>query len=116
MGVAVSRITRKNQCFAIAIGDSHAWHLYVIRLSPDCRISRDDLIQALSDRGIGTSVHYVPLHRHPYWRDRYRLSPEMYPRAEAAYQAMISLPLYTAMTDVEQARVCTVLSELLTKC
>ena len=94
-------------------GDIHAWHLYVIRVAPGTRTTRDELIQALSDRGIGTSVHYVPLHRHPYWRDRYQLTPEMYPHAEAAYQTMLSLPLFTAMSDADQDRVITALHELL---
>ncbi|RLJ38878.1 DegT/DnrJ/EryC1/StrS aminotransferase family protein [Acidovorax sp. 106] len=94
-------------------GDVHAWHLYVVRLAPQARMDRDALIQGLSDRGIGTSVHYVPLHRHPYWRDRYQLTPEQYPHADAAYQDMVSLPLFTAMSDADQERVITALHELL---
>lgn len=94
-------------------GDIHAWHLYVVRLAPQARLSRDALIQALADRGIGTSVHYVPLHRHPYWRDRYGLTPERFPQADAAYQGMLSLPLFTAMTDAEQQRVIDALHALL---
>ncbi|ART49064.1 DegT/DnrJ/EryC1/StrS family aminotransferase [Acidovorax carolinensis] len=94
-------------------GDVHAWHLYVVRLAPGARMGRDDLIQALSDRGIGTSVHYVPLHRHPYWRDRYGLTPEQFPQADAAYQAMLSLPLFTAMQDADQDRVIAALHALL---
>jgi dTDP-4-amino-4,6-dideoxygalactose transaminase len=94
-------------------GDVHAWHLYVIRLRDDVRMTRDDVIQALSDRGIGTSVHYVPLHRHPYWRDRYGLAPEMFPQAEAAYQRMLSIPLFTAMSDADQDRVIAALHEVL---
>ena len=94
-------------------GDVHAWHLYVIRLSADARATRDEVIQGLSDRGIGTSVHYVPLHRHPYWRDRYQLAPEMFPQADAAYQAMLSIPLFTAMSDADQDRVITALGEVL---
>ncbi len=94
-------------------GDTHAWHLYVIRLREGTAITRDEVIQALSDRGIGTSVHYVPLHRHPYWRDRYQLTPAMFPQAEAAYQAMISIPLFTAMTDTDQDRVIRALHEVL---
>ncbi|MCI5069802.1 DegT/DnrJ/EryC1/StrS family aminotransferase, partial [Acidovorax sp.] len=94
-------------------GDVHAWHLYVVRLAPQARIGRDALIQGLSDRGIGTSVHYVPLHRHPYWRDRYQLTPEQFPHADAAYQAMVSLPLFTAMSDADQGRVIAALHELL---
>ncbi len=94
-------------------GDTHAWHLYVVRLAPGARAGRDEIIQALSDRGIGTSVHYVPLHRQPYWRDRYQLTPTGFPHAEAAYQGMLSLPLFTAMHDADQDRVIAALHELL---
>ena len=94
-------------------GDTHAWHLYVVRLVPGARAGRDEIIQALSDRGIGTSVHYVPLHRQPYWRDRYQLTPARFPHAEAAYQCMLSLPLFTAMHDTDQDRVIAALHELL---
>lgn len=89
------------------------WHLYVIRLSPDAHIDRDAVIQGLSGRGIGSSVHYVPLHRQPYWRDRYGLTPAMFPQAEQAYQTMLSIPLFTAMSDDDQARVIAALRELL---
>ena len=58
-------------------------------------------------------MHYVPLHRHPYWRDRYQLTPEQFPHADAAYQAMVSLPLFTAMGDADQERVIAALHELL---
>lgn len=94
-------------------GDIHAWHLYVIRLRDDAPMARDAVIQALSDRGIGTSVHYVPLHRHPYWRDRYQLAPTQFPQADAAYQSMISIPLFTAMGDSDQDRVIAALHEVL---
>ncbi len=94
-------------------GDAHAWHLYVVRLAPGVRAGRDEIIQALSDRGIGTSVHYVPLHRQPYWRDRYQLTPARFAHAEAAYQCMLSLPLFTAMHDTDQDRVIGALHELL---
>ncbi|MDB5773382.1 MAG: DegT/DnrJ/EryC1/StrS family aminotransferase [Burkholderia sp.] len=94
-------------------GGVHAWHLYVVRLNADARIGRDAFIDRLSEYGIGTSVHYIPLHRHPYWRDRYRLLPEHFPEADAAYQRMVSLPLYTRMTDDDQSRVIRVLREVL---
>jgi dTDP-4-amino-4,6-dideoxygalactose transaminase len=86
-------------------GQTHAWHLFVLRLSDAARATRDEVIQGLADAGIGTSVHYVPLHRQPYWRDRYSLAPEQFPVAERAYQRMFSIPLFTAMSDDEQARV-----------
>ena len=93
-------------------GDAHAWHLFVLRLSDDATVTRDEVIQALSDAGIATSVHYVPLHRHPYWRDRYGLEPAQFPVAERAYQRMFSIPLFTAMTDGEQARVIAALKDI----
>jgi dTDP-4-amino-4,6-dideoxygalactose transaminase len=86
-------------------GSTHAWHLYVIRLAESAKLDRDELIARLSERGIGTSVHFIPLHRQPYWRDRYNLHRERFPATEHAYQAMLTLPLYTRMTDEDQARV-----------
>jgi len=86
-------------------GDTHAWHLFVLRLSDAACVTRDAVIEALAAAGIGTSVHYVPLHRQPYWRDRYGLTPAQFPVADAAYQRMFSIPLFTAMSDEEQGRV-----------
>jgi dTDP-4-amino-4,6-dideoxygalactose transaminase len=86
-------------------GDTHAWHLFVLRLSDEATVTRDEVIEHLSQAGIGTSVHYVPLHRQPYWRDRYGLKPEQFPVADKAYQRMLSIPLFTAMSDDEQGRV-----------
>jgi dTDP-4-amino-4,6-dideoxygalactose transaminase len=97
-----------------APGDQHAWHLYVLRLLPHAGISRDDFIQAMADRGIGCSVHFIPLHLHPYWRDVYRLSPGDYPCALASYQAAVSLPLYTKMDEVDQERVIEAVRDILT--
>jgi dTDP-4-amino-4,6-dideoxygalactose transaminase len=83
----------------------HAWHLYVIRLNDDAPVSRDDFIDAMSAAGIGTSVHFIPLHLHPYWRNKYRLRPEQFPNATKAFNHAVSLPLYTRMTDADQDRV-----------
>jgi len=93
--------------------DIHAWHLYVVRLNETVSKSRDDVIQGLSDLGIGTSVHYIPLHRHPYWRNRYGLTNDMFPYADAAYRSMLSIPLYTKMTFADQDRVVAALNEVL---
>lgn len=95
-------------------GDLHAWHLYVIRLQPGARRGRDDMIHELAAAGIGTSVHYIPLHRHPYWRNRYNLHAEAFPEAERAFAAMLTLPLYTAMSDLDQDRVIRTVTQLLT--
>jgi dTDP-4-amino-4,6-dideoxygalactose transaminase len=92
---------------------THAWHLYVIRLAREAQLARDDLIAGLAQRGIGTSVHFIPLHRQPYWRDTYDLSPARFPVAEACYPGMLTLPLYTRMSDADQDRVIQHLHELL---
>lgn len=92
---------------------AHAWHLFVVRLSGDAAIERDQMIKSLCERGVGTSVHFIPLHRHPYWRDRYELRPEQFPCAEEAYRSMLSLPLYTKMTDDDQSRVINAVRALL---
>jgi len=86
-------------------GEVHAWHLYVVRLNDDSPASRDDFIARMTRAGIGTSVHFIPLHLHPYWRDTYRLSPSDFPNASRAYERVVSLPLYTRMTDADQERV-----------
>jgi len=83
----------------------HAWHLYVLRLSDDAGIDRDRFIERLYEQGIGCSVHYIPLHLHPYWRDRYGLTPARFPHSQHAYERMASLPLYTRMTDGDVGRV-----------
>jgi len=95
-------------------GDStHAWHLYVVRLRADAPLQRDELINRLSERGIGTSVHFIPLHRQPYWRENCAAEPSRFPVAEAAYGAMLTLPLYTRMGDADQQRVIDALTSLL---
>lgn len=94
-------------------GDVHSWHLFVIRLKSNASINRDELIQILADNKIGTSVHYVPLHQHPYWRDKYNLKSVDFPVSEGAYLAMLSIPLYTSMSDEQQNRVISVLQDTL---
>ena len=86
-------------------GDLHAWHLYPLRLADAAPINRDVLIEQLFAAGIGCSVHYIPLHLQPYWRDRYALHPEQFPHSQRAYERMVSLPLYTRMLDVDVQRV-----------
>ena len=97
-------------------GDAHAWHLYVLRLSDaalDSGFAREDVIRQLSALGIGTSVHYVPLHRQPYWRDRYSLSAADFPVTEDAYRRMFTIPLYSLMTDADVERVIAALRSTL---
>jgi dTDP-4-amino-4,6-dideoxygalactose transaminase len=86
-------------------GELHAWHLYAIRLADDADIGRDRMIEQLFEQGIGCSVHYIPLHLQPYWRDRYQLNAASFPHSQRAYERMLSLPIYTRMTDADVERV-----------
>ncbi|RRS04403.1 DegT/DnrJ/EryC1/StrS aminotransferase family protein [Aquabacterium soli] len=86
-------------------GDTHSWHLYVIRLSDGTTVQRDAFIDSLFADGIGVSVHYIPLHLHPYWKERYDLRPEQFPHSQKAFERMLTLPLYTRMTDADVERV-----------
>ncbi|MEO8297263.1 MAG: DegT/DnrJ/EryC1/StrS aminotransferase family protein [Burkholderiales bacterium] len=88
-------------------GETHAWHLYAVRLADGAPIGRDALIEALYAAGIGCSVHYIPLHLHPYWRERYQLRAEDFPHSQHAFERMLSLPLYTRMTEADVQRVAT---------
>jgi dTDP-4-amino-4,6-dideoxygalactose transaminase len=86
-------------------GEVHAWHLYVVRLTDEAPIDRDRFVERLFDQGIGCSVHYIPLHLQPYWRDRYGLSADQFPRSQRAFETLLSLPIYTRMDDTDVARV-----------
>jgi dTDP-4-amino-4,6-dideoxygalactose transaminase len=82
----------------------HAWHIYAIRLNLErLMIDRGGFIEELKARNIGTSVHFIPVHLHPYYRDKYGYEPEDFPVAYGAYQRLVSLPIYPRMTgrDVE---------------
>ena len=95
-------------------GDTHSWHLYVIRLDDSAKISRNTFIEKMTAKGIGCSVHYIPLHLHPYWRDTYNLQQNDFPCALSAYERLVSLPIYTKMTEADQKRVIQALKEILT--
>ncbi len=82
----------------------HAWHLYMLRLRPDqLPLDRAQFITKLKEKNIGTSVHFIPLHLHPYYRETYGYQPDDFPMAYQEYQKEISLPIYSKMSlsDVE---------------
>jgi dTDP-4-amino-4,6-dideoxygalactose transaminase len=85
--------------------DTHAWHLYAIQLGPEVRVSRDEFIERMFAAGIGVSVHYIPLHLQPYWRDTYHLTPAMFPVSQRVFERTLSLPVYTRMSDADVERV-----------
>lgn len=94
-------------------GDEHAWHLYTIRLNPGAAVSRDEFIRQMSAAGIGTSVHFIPLHLHPYWRDTYHLRPEQFPTSTEAFYRTVSLPLYSRMSDSDQNWIISTMKQIL---
>jgi len=80
----------------------HAWHLYVIQPNLDhLQITRNQFIDALREEGIGTSVHFIPLHLHPYYRDNFGYQPSDFPNASSAFERIVSLPIYPKMTEAD---------------
>ncbi len=90
---------------AAPAGEMHAWHLYSLRLGDAAGVERNTFIERLYAAGIGCSVHYIPLHLHPYWRERYALDAAMFPASQQAYERAVSLPLYTRMSNADVDRV-----------
>jgi perosamine synthetase len=87
-------------------GVSPAFHLYVVRWrSHGGRTNRDEAFRKLRDTGIGVNVHYVPVHLHPFYRERLATKPGMCPVAEEAYEEILSLPIFPRMSDHDVARV-----------
>ena len=86
-------------------GDVHALHLYALRLSPQAAVGRDAFIKGMLQHGIACSVHFIPLHAHAYWRDALGLKASDFDRAQAAFEAEVSLPLFPTMTTDEQNRI-----------
>jgi dTDP-4-amino-4,6-dideoxygalactose transaminase len=88
-----------------------SWHLYILRLRIEqLAIGRDRFIHQLKQRGIGTSVHFIPLHLHPFYQAKYGYRPGDLPKAEAEYLRCISLPIYPTMNDEEVESVISVVS------
>jgi dTDP-4-amino-4,6-dideoxygalactose transaminase len=84
----------------------HAWHLYILELNLEAvRVGRNDVLETLRRKGIGTSVHFMPLHLHPVYQKRYGYHPGQFPTAEAVFNRACSLPIYPGMTDRDVAHV-----------
>lgn len=80
-------------------GNEHSWHLFVLRLRPETlRIDRDRFIEAMAAEGIGTSVHFIPIHHHPFW-EPWRRDDDAFPRCEAYFERCVSLPVFPGMTE-----------------
>lgn len=92
----------------------HAWHLYVLRLHLDrLKIDRAQFITELANRQIGASVHFIPLHVHPFYRDRYGFTPSSFPVAFDGYNRMLSLPLNTTLTSADVGHVVDAVKDII---
>ena len=100
---AIQPLTVKNQV-------QHVYHLYVIRLNPDVLgLNRNDMFHKLRNKGICANVHYIPVHLHPYYRKHFNTHPNLCPVAEKAYDQILSIPIYPAMTDKDIQKIINVI-------
>jgi len=95
-------------CLAEAKGDEHIYHLFVVKLDP--ALDRDQVCNGLKERRVGSSVHYIPLHRHPYYR---HLDQGQFPVADEVYPRALSLPLYPDLSDAEAEYVVEAVKDVL---
>ncbi len=119
--------TRLADCYARALSEVdelilpelqrdriHSWHLYVIRLRLDqLTLDRASVIEEIKKAGIGTSVHWMPLHMHPYYRETFGYQPNDLPRAAQLYPEIISLPIYPEMSEADVTHVCVKLKQII---
>ncbi len=91
---------------------THAWHLYVVRIMPDSRVDRDSMITGLAERGIGTSVHFIPNHRQPYFQQLLGRSATPCPEADRVADQVLSLPLHPWLAESDVDRVCDAVAAL----
>lgn len=107
-GLAVRTPTRP------PVGDTHAWHLFILRITSDAPVDRDGFISAMAREGVGTSVHFIPLHRHTIWRASLGLASHTFPHASEQFDQVVSLPLFSSMTDEQAQRVIETARKILT--
>lgn len=94
-------------------GKVHGWHLYVIRVIPEMwQINRNELIEKINEKGIGTSVHYIPIHMHSYYVKKYGYKPNDFPVSRQLSETVITLPLYPRLSDMEVDYIVNTLREL----
>jgi dTDP-4-amino-4,6-dideoxygalactose transaminase len=93
--------------------EEHAWHLFIVRVRPGTlSIERDGFVEELQRRGIGVSVHFIPLHMMSYYRERYSLKPGDFPVALECFQSSVSLPLSASLSDEDVERVIAAVVEI----
>jgi dTDP-4-amino-4,6-dideoxygalactose transaminase len=90
----------------------HSWHLFWIVLNEKCPLERNVFIDRMNEAGIGTSVHYKPLHRMTYYKEAYGLKSENYPNAERHWRGVVTLPVYPGLSDGDLAYICETVKKL----
>jgi len=95
------------------IPEDHAWHLFPIKIKQDALVQRDEFIEVMAENGIGTSVHYKPLHRMTYYKEAYCLNKEDFPNAERIWKGTVSLPIYPDLKDSDIKFICQTIRSIL---
>ncbi|HQK35737.1 MAG TPA: DegT/DnrJ/EryC1/StrS family aminotransferase, partial [Spirochaetales bacterium] len=93
--------------------EDHAWHLYSLRILHEAKLSRDELIEALTNAGIGTSVHFIPLHLMPFYAKTYHYKPDDFPNAVKHFNSVVSLPIWHGMNNNQVHRIIETIQTLL---
>lgn len=99
----------------LAVRDNicHAYHLYVVRIgTKESSSERRKIFKALHEHGIGVNVHYIPVHLHPFYRNNFRTGPGLCPIAESAYESILSLPMFPAMSDADVSQVIEIMKNI----
>lgn len=81
------------------LNDTDSWYLFLIRLNENSKISRNEFIEKMMSSGVGCSVHFIPIHLHTFWKNKYSLKSEDFPNAQKAFDYSVSLPIYTQLSD-----------------
>ncbi|REE03783.1 DegT/DnrJ/EryC1/StrS family aminotransferase [Citricoccus muralis] len=96
--------------------ENHAWHLFMLRIDAGTAgLHRDEFINRMSDEGVGTSVHFIPLHLHPYWKDACSVDDADFPVATREFERAVSLPIFSSMTDEDVDKVIGAVGRVLTR-
>lgn len=93
--------------------EDHSWHLFTIIILPGAKFTRNEFIQQLANEGIGTSVHYKPLHRMTYYKNRYNLKPDDFPNTEKIWNGTVSLPIYPDLSTAELKYICDTIKKII---
>ncbi len=93
--------------------EEHAWHLFTVKIKPEAPVSRDEFIELMSENGIGTSVHYKPLHRMTYYKQTYALEYNDFPNAERIWKGTVSLPIFPDLKNSDLRFICQTIRKIL---